>query len=399
MPRQRSVPAYTLHKPTGQARVRINGKDFYLGPHNSPESRELYGRLIAEHAAVPSAEPTVQIGQPVRTVADVLLAYLDFAKGYYVDAKGQPSNQYGCCKTALQVVLDLYASLRATEFGPLKLQTVRQVMVERTIGTKSKTWSRSYVNQSIGRIKRAFRWAASQELVPVDVSTGLATVTGLRKGKSAARESRPILPVPQADIDATMLHLGPVVAAMVELQQLTGCRPGELVILRPCDVDRSRETWCYVPSRHKTENYGSDRRIYLGPKARRVLTPYLLRAGNAFCFSPAESEAKRHKVQREARRTRVQPSQRNRGKAKRKRAPREHYDVGTYRNAIRRACRKAGVPIWHPHRLRHSTATMIRERFDLEGAQNVLGHDDPRITTRYAEKAFGRAAEIMEQIG
>lgn len=48
MPRPKSlIPAYLLHKPTGQARVRINGKDFYLGPYGSDESRRKYGELIA----------------------------------------------------------------------------------------------------------------------------------------------------------------------------------------------------------------------------------------------------------------------------------------------------------------------------------------------------------------
>ena len=45
MPKKRK-PAYTLHKPTGQARVRIKGKDHYLGEYGTPESRERYDDLI-----------------------------------------------------------------------------------------------------------------------------------------------------------------------------------------------------------------------------------------------------------------------------------------------------------------------------------------------------------------
>ena len=41
-------PSYLLHKPTGQARVRIQGKDIYLGEFNSPQSRERYEDLVAE---------------------------------------------------------------------------------------------------------------------------------------------------------------------------------------------------------------------------------------------------------------------------------------------------------------------------------------------------------------
>ena len=53
-------PSYLLHKPTGQARVRIDGKDHYLGPYGSEESRILYGQLIAKHAG----------GVPIDPIAD-----------------------------------------------------------------------------------------------------------------------------------------------------------------------------------------------------------------------------------------------------------------------------------------------------------------------------------------
>ena len=48
MPRISPVPPYSLHRHTGQARVRIDGRDYYLGIHGSPESRQKYAQLIAE---------------------------------------------------------------------------------------------------------------------------------------------------------------------------------------------------------------------------------------------------------------------------------------------------------------------------------------------------------------
>jgi hypothetical protein len=39
MPRRKGIPAYSLHKPSGQARVRIEGRDHYLGPYDSPEPK------------------------------------------------------------------------------------------------------------------------------------------------------------------------------------------------------------------------------------------------------------------------------------------------------------------------------------------------------------------------
>ena len=41
-----SLPAYRLHKGTGQAVVTLNGKDFYLGRHGTPNSVATYDRTI-----------------------------------------------------------------------------------------------------------------------------------------------------------------------------------------------------------------------------------------------------------------------------------------------------------------------------------------------------------------
>jgi hypothetical protein len=49
MSRRSRVPKLTLHKPTGQARVYLRGRQFYLGKHSSPAATEKYHRLIAEY--------------------------------------------------------------------------------------------------------------------------------------------------------------------------------------------------------------------------------------------------------------------------------------------------------------------------------------------------------------
>ena len=46
--RARKVPSYCLHKASGKAVVRLDGRDVYLGKHGSPESHEKYERAIAE---------------------------------------------------------------------------------------------------------------------------------------------------------------------------------------------------------------------------------------------------------------------------------------------------------------------------------------------------------------
>ena len=41
------VPSYRLHKASGQAVITTRGRDFYLGKHSTPASREAYDRRSA----------------------------------------------------------------------------------------------------------------------------------------------------------------------------------------------------------------------------------------------------------------------------------------------------------------------------------------------------------------
>lgn len=40
-----SVPKYRKHRASGQAVVTLDGRDFYLGPHNTKSSKLEYDRL------------------------------------------------------------------------------------------------------------------------------------------------------------------------------------------------------------------------------------------------------------------------------------------------------------------------------------------------------------------
>jgi integrase len=81
--------------------------------------------------------------------------------------------------------------------------------------------------------------------------------------------------VPTEDLEKTLPELGPVVREMVELQLLTGARPGELCTLRPADLDCSGEVWEYRAESHKLEHHGKARVLCFGQKAQAILTKYL----------------------------------------------------------------------------------------------------------------------------
>lgn len=438
--------------------VRIGGKVRYLGEYNSEKSLEAYQRLLAELQAAPTGDtpPPSRDSAPQRdlTIVEICAAYLDFAQAYYVK-NGRQTSELANVRRALRVLKTLYGSTRAADFGPLALHAIQQHLVTTPIvdrrNGKPFHYTRTTVNETVNSIRRVFRWAAAKELVPGSVHTDLTKVDGLKQGRTVAKDRPPVLPAADPTVDATLPHLPPVIADMVRFQRLTGCRPGEVCTLRPADLDRSRDVWEYRPESHKTEHHGRQRVIFIGPKAKALLIKYLLRGGDSYCFSPAASEAERHTAMRVRRKTRVQPSQRNRKKARPARAPRTHYSKDSYNRAIRRACeiafnmpeelRKAGCRVtaaerkrlaalpaadgererkaaqearqklleraaqwraehcWRPNQLRHARATEIRRRFGLEATQVVLGHAKADVTQVYAERDFALAAEIMGKIG
>ncbi|MHC4399622.1 MAG: tyrosine-type recombinase/integrase [Planctomycetota bacterium] len=297
-------------------------------------------------------------------------------------------------KAALRPLRRLYGYALAGEFGPRSLKTVRQSMIDSGL-------SRGVINKRIGIIKQAFKWGVGEELVPPSVHHGLQAVVGLQKGRTEAPEPERVGPVPHDLVDATLDFLGSIVADMVRFQRLTGCRPGEVCILRPCDVDRSGDVWEYRPESHKTEHQGRSRIILIGPTSQGLLAPYLLRPTDAYCFSPKDT-VKRQLDERQAkRRTPLSCGNRpgtNR-RRKPKRSPANRYTRDSYRRAIHRACDKAGVERWSPNRLRHSTGTEIRKRYGLEGAQVVLGHARADVTQVYAERNLELAVRIARECG
>lgn len=153
--------------------------------------------------------------------------------------------------------------------------------------------ARTTINQRIGRVVRLFKWAVENELIPPQVYQGLGCVVGLQRGRSGAREAEPVGPVEDARVEAVRPHVSRQVWAMVQLQHLTGMRPGEVTSMRRGDLDRSGEVWVYRPARHKTAYRGHGREVYLGRQAQEVLEPWLHREATAYLLSPREAVAER----------------------------------------------------------------------------------------------------------
>lgn len=431
MPKLKQTPSYRLHKPSGQAVVRIDGHDHYLGAHNTEQSRERYNRLVAEWFAR-GQKPAITVFADGRlSVGQLTLKYLAYAEKYYRKPDGSLTSEVHAVKAAVRPLNKLYRHLPADEFGPLKLTLVRDEMIRRG-------WVRTAINRHIHRLRRIFKWGVSQELLPATVHQALLTVNGLRAGRTEAPEPEPVQPVPEPQIEAVLAEVSATVGAMIRLQRVTGMRPAEVCMMRGCDLEMKEKVWVYRPRTHKTEYRGHQRVVYLGPRAQEIIRPFLNRDLRAPLFSPEEALTERYADAKD-RSKRVKSPQRT---------PGTEYEVAAYRRAIQRGCDRA-FPLpdslkpkekalkewvhrwtyehgkkpklsdlpedlreirlaveafraqhrWHPHQLRHNRATELRAIYGIEASRVVLGHRSVAVTELYAEVDHEKAEKIMSMVG
>lgn len=404
MARTTQAPRYDRYRDQ-YARVVINRKSIHLGLYGSEKSHQKYRKLIAEWSAGQVEDDQGSPAGP--TVAELLADYLDHAERYFGT---HPKSRYHHMKRVVTTVSDLYADLPVADFSPRKLKVVRQKFIDN--GN-----CRRQVNDYTRDVIAIFSWGAEQEIVPGMVVHALREVRALQRGRTEAPEGKTVHAVDQAIIDATLPELVPVLADMVNLQLLTGARPGEVCSLTPSQIDRSGDVWLYRPAQHKTLHHGHERVIAIGPKAQSILRKYLLRSADATCFSPKEALEQYMAVAAANRQTPKTCGTKRTPGGRRRAVARvgDRYDVAAYRRAIERACDRAfpapegttGEALtkwkqshrWTPHRLRHTAGTIVREQFGLDGSQAVLGHRNARVSEIYSELNTAKAIDIARKLG
>ncbi len=382
----------TICRSGSSAVIHLNYQKFSLGPYGSQQAFENYHRIIAEWLASGKSKSYGRRDK-LLTVKQLCDEYVEHCKEYY--GTGNNSEVYRVGRV-IKTLVKLYGSKPAQEFGVVQFKAVRQSLVIDGLARRN-------TNAMMKRLVRIFKWLANEGRLDASVPQALAMIPGLQRGRTVAREPPPVLPVDDKTVEATLPHLTQVVADMVRFHRLTGCRPAEVCMITPGDVDRSGEVWTYRPSHHKTEYLGKDRIIPVGPKAQEVLLPYLLRPAECFCFSPKESEQQRLEALHARRSTPLFCGNRPGTNRKRRRdivkQAGSSYDPRSYRKAIYYACVKGGIKPWAPNRLRHAAATEIRKKFGLEAAQVVLGHSQANITQIYAERDQELACRVAAVVG
>lgn len=347
--RRHHVPKYRLHRATNQAVVTINGRDHYLGKHDSTESRERYAKLIAEYLARGSIAPTPRSSY---TVAELIADYLAFAEKHY-GQRAYARQAIERIRRSLGVVAKLFATEQASEFGGRRLKVVREQMV-------SRGWKRTHVNQCVQCVVRAWRWAAADELVPADTLSALEAVEPLSRGVAGVDEAAPVLDVEWETVRRSLRWLSPTARAIVLVLWYTGARPSEILRMRVEEVDRSGDTWVYRPREHKCRWRGMGREILIGRMAQRVLRRFVEgRSGPVF-----------------------------------------RYTVSGLRAVIRVAAMRARVRHWSPYQLRHSFITRVVGLHGEATAAKLAGQRGVLTTRRYSHQTItGADAEVMRRVG
>ena len=221
------------------------------------------------------------------------------------------------------------------------------------------------------------------------------------------KDSPPVQAVDRSNVETALPFMSAQVRAMVQLQLLTGARPGEIVQMTAAMIERTEPCWLFRPTEHKSKHHGRIGSFFSVPSQWHSSRSSLSHAGRMCRSSPKEVIQSIRADRTASRKTPISCGNRtgtNR-RQKPKRTPGDAYTVASYELAIHRACRKAAkelkadVPTFGPHRLRHTYATEVRRLHGLEAAQVLLGHARQDVARNYAERDAKGGGGCSEKIG
>lgn len=330
-------PPLCLHTRSGLWYYRIDGKPRYLGRDKATAEAQRVCEL-----KMPGAPPSPQL-PPVGgyTVLECLNEYLK-QKVPKMEPRDRRRNQL-----AVQIVLEGWGHLpierfRLREAEALASKLAALPRVAKIGGERDPAAgpiSSNYCRKLLGSVCQAWRWCMTRDMVSADSCAKVCLI--LRQFKSDGDSSPETVPVPPESFRAALPHMRPEVAAMAQVQLITGMRTGELLRMSSDEIDRSKEVWVYRPRRHKNAGRGKRRSIFLDAECQRLLAPYLDRSP---CFP---------------------------------------LTLTAYAHSIRRACRKSGVPYFRPYQMRHASATEAERDAGEAAAIALLGHHGKRLLKRY----------------
>lgn len=264
------IPKYRRQTGRDFAFVEFQGKRNRLpGPYGSQKSKQAYAEFLSEI----SQEKQPEIITNQMTLLQLCTSFLDWAEINHTPKEYQHYNR-------LVSVLggSKFFGIRAVNIGPNIFRQIQQFLIDFRPKQKEgyrkppKRWSRQYINKQMDKLKDIFQWAISIELIGPEHLVALDTVQPLKKNRTAAPEAKKVKPVDYSPVHRTIEFAGPVIGAMIELQLVTGMRPGNVCRICPAEIiDRHKKIWAFRPIAHKTEWRGVVLSIPLGPQTQSII--------------------------------------------------------------------------------------------------------------------------------
>ncbi len=415
-----TLPVMRLFTPRNLAYIKLDGRRHYLGPWGSTAADDAYRAKVrqllhVEHPPGLEIERRLPTGATleVRTVRDLFVAYDDYAHSFYTK-RGRPTHTAANVRRVRALVEESGLAGRALAAAdPEWLVDVRTAIARR----HHKVLTRGTLNEYVAIIVRAFQFAAEHGLADASTHAYLKSVRRLRRGRPPAsnlkpmREGSEVQPVPPEWIRAVRPHLSRTIRIMLDVQLLTGMRPEEVCAIRPADLKPTKNARVMVydvdPNWDKTEHLenATPRRVWVGPRALRLLGLSQPPTPADYYFSPARALAEFNAARAAARTVASYPSHdlvvrraRRRAAGVRPHRGGEMYTPSSYRRALERGCARAAIAqagagvrpadrvgSFTPYRLRHNCATELANREQIQIAQVMLGHKSIQTTARYVK--------------
>lgn len=356
MARARSEqPAYQYHI-SGQAKVRLDGGDFYLGKHGTPESYAKYYSLLAEYNSNGKVAPAKEKKSVIHQgEVPILIKHItaDFRHRVLPDYLHNEAH-HGRFSALLDLLDKRHGEEPASEFGPRKLEAIRDICV-------AKGNCRAYANDQARKVVRIIEHGVSRELVGPERIVALRALPPLKRGQAKDHPKRSGVSLDV--VRATLPHLTGVLVAMIKLQLGTAMRPSEIFRMRPSDIDRTGADWIYRPANHKTEHHGKAKAVPIVGEAFKALAPFMFGDESELCFLTTKGTP---------------------------------WNKDSFRIAIARAAKAAKVEHWTPYQIRHTSAQAVRDAIGPEGTQALLGHSRLSTTEVYAKASEAKAIEAAK---
>ncbi|HEX5051846.1 MAG TPA: site-specific integrase, partial [Planctomycetota bacterium] len=324
----RRLPKIGRHS-SGLARITLSGRTYYLGPHGSVEAAQRYAELVAKWEAGGrqplDPAPTVVQTQSLRTVFEAWLAQLT-AAGRYVKAGRRTSAWLRLART-VECFLETFGKVPAAKY------TERLLLQHRDALEQRQKLTRTGINRMVGTLRDGLRWAYERGHIGRDAWLGTVALQPLSKAVAGHRDWRYPKRAPStAEIQAVAAAAPAQIGRMLRTQYLLGCRPGELCSLRWSDLDRELIEGCWTyrvrDEVAKSSHHGAATRYAVPPAAQRLIEQEPVTGPGDHVF------VARRRVLR--------------GKAELR-----PWTTGYYRCALAAACKKAGVPVFSGHEVRH----------------------------------------------